>query len=90
MIQFHSLEVFSFPVNILCTLHGCRLFSEEIYNEDAAQTMFFQSQASLTEKKPTMFFFLFPKKGNGVQKSQSFKIWVQIVIHFNHSRSFFY
>jgi len=29
--------------NILCTLHGYRLFSEKICNEYAAQTMFFQS-----------------------------------------------
>jgi len=40
--------------------------------------MFFQSQASLTEKIQILSgFFLFPKKANGVQKSQNFKIWVQ-------------
>jgi len=32
-------------------LHGYRLFSEEIFNEYPAQTMFFQSQAFPTEKK---------------------------------------
>jgi len=39
--------------NIVRTLHGyIMLFSEEICNEYAALTMFFQSQAFLTEKKP--------------------------------------
>jgi len=32
-------------------LHGYRLFSEEIFNKYAAQTMFFQSQAFPTAKK---------------------------------------
>ena len=47
--------------------HSCyRLFSEEICNEYAAQTLFFQSQAFPTENKPKVF-----------KKSQNFKIWLQ-------------
>jgi len=59
----------------MCTLHGYRLFSEEICNEYAAQTMFFQSQAFPTEKKFLSGFFLF-SKAKGVGKN-NFKIWLQ-------------
>jgi len=46
----------------LCTLRGYRLFSEKICNEYAAQTMFFQSQAFLTEKSQILSgFFDFQK-----------------------------
>ena len=62
-------------------LHGYRRFSEEIFNEYAAQTMFFQSQAFLTEKKPEknwfcLAFFEFQKKPKVLKKSQNFKIWL--------------
>jgi len=45
----------------LCILHGYRLFSEEICDEYAAQTMFFQIQAFPTEKsqEATDFGWLF-------------------------------
>jgi len=48
-------------------LHGYRLFSEEIFNEYAAQTMFSQSQAFPTEIKPEkarfcLAFFDFQQK----------------------------
>jgi len=57
----------------LCTLHGYRLFSEEICNEYAAQTMFFQSQAFLIEKSQILSgFFIFPKKVKGVQNKPEF------------------
>jgi len=63
-------------------LHGYRLFSEEIFNEYAAQTMFFQRQAFLTEKKPEsarfcLAFFDFQKKPKVLKKSQNFKSWLQ-------------
>jgi len=58
-------------------LLGYRLFSEEIFNEYAAQTMFFQSQAFPTENKPekARFFWLvlFPKKAKDVQKKPEFQ-----------------
>jgi len=61
----------------LRTLHGYRLFSEEICNEYAAQTVFFQSQAFPTEKYPgkkqiLSGFILFPQKAKGVQKKAVF------------------
>ena len=63
-------------------LHGYRLFSEEIFNEYAAQTMFFQSQAFPPEKKPEkakfcLAFFDFQKKPKVFKKSQNIKIWLQ-------------
>jgi len=58
------------------TLHGYRLFSEEVCNEYAAQTVFFQSQAFPTEKSQILSGFK-PRKARGVQKSQKFKIWLQ-------------
>jgi len=56
-------------------LHGYRLFSEEIFNEYAAQTMFFQRQAFLTEKKPEsarfcLAFFDFQKKPKVLKKAR--------------------
>jgi len=67
---------------ILFRLYGYRLFSEEIFNEYAAQTMFFQSQAFPTEKNPEkarfcLAFFEFQKKPKVFKKSQNFKIWLQ-------------
>jgi len=64
-------------------LHGYWLFSEEIFNEYAAQTMFFQSQAFPTEKsqkKPgfvCFFLFDFQKESKVFKKGQNFKIWLQ-------------
>jgi len=56
----------------VCTLHGYRLFSEDICDEYAAWTMFFRSQAFPTEKKQDfVWLFLISKK------SQNFKIWLQ-------------
>jgi len=53
-------------------LHGYRLFSEEIFNEYAAQTMFFQSQAFPTENKPEKarfcLAFLISKKSQRCSK----------------------
>jgi len=44
-------------------LHGYRLLLEEISNEYAALTMFFQRQAFPTEKKPDfVWHFLISKK----------------------------
>jgi len=44
-------------------LHGYRLFSEEIFNDHAAQTTFFQSQTFPTKKKPGfIWLFLISKK----------------------------
>jgi len=61
----------------LCTLHGYTLFSEEVCNEYAAQTMFFQSQAFSTEEKPDIVgLFFISKNAKGVQKSQNFTIWL--------------
>jgi len=66
----------------LRTLHGYRLFSEEICNEYAAQTVFFQSQAFPTEKYPgknrfCLALFYFHKKLKVFKKRQYFKIWLQ-------------
>jgi len=52
--------------NIPWTLHGHRLWSEEICNEYAAQKFLCQSQAFLTSKKAKC-----------VEKSQNFKIGLQ-------------
>jgi len=62
----------------LCTLHGYRLFSEEICNEYAVQTMFFQSQAFPTEKKPEkarfcLAFFNFQKSQRCSKQARIFK-----------------
>ena len=49
--------------NILCTVHDYRLFSEEICNEYAAQTMFFPETSLFDWKKSNcIWLFLFPKK----------------------------
>jgi len=57
----------------LCTLRGHRLSSEEVCNEYAAQTMFCQSQAFMTEKsqKRPYFVWLFfiPKKSVTLKKA---------------------
>jgi len=63
-------------------LLGYGLFSEEIFNGYAAQTMCFQIQAFPTEKKPEkvrfcLAFFYFQKKPKVFKKSQNFKIWLQ-------------
>jgi len=58
-------------------LHGYRLFSEEIFNEYPAQTMFFQSQAFPTEKKSEKarfgWLFISKKAKKGVQKRPEFQ-----------------
>jgi len=58
----------------LCTLHDCKLFSEEVYNEYAAQTMFFPSQALQTEKKPDFVFFDFQKSKRCSKKARILKL----------------
>ena len=68
--------------NTVGTLHVYRLFSEEIWNLYAAQTMFFQSQAFPTEKILEnawycLAFFDFQKKPEVFKKSQNFTIWLQ-------------
>jgi len=53
----------------LCSLHGYKLFSEEICNEYADQTMLFQIQAFPTEKKPDfVWLFLISKKSQRCSK----------------------
>jgi len=49
-----------------------RLFSEKIFNEYAAQTMFFQSQAFPTEKKPDFVWLFFISKKSQRQGYQIF------------------
>jgi len=66
----------------MSTLHGYRLFSENICDEYAAETMFFRSQAFPTEKKPEkarfcLAFFDLQKKPKVFKISQNFKIWLQ-------------
>ena len=64
-MQFQFLEAYSCPVNTL--LYVCFLLNisnvfratEDICNEDAAQTMFCQSQPFLTIKKKAEFDWLF-------------------------------
>ena len=68
--------------NTVGTLHVYRLFSEEIWNLYAAQTMFFQSQAFPIEKilenaSYCLAFFDFQIKPEVFKKSQNFTIWLQ-------------
>jgi len=54
------------------TVRGYSLFSEDISNEYATQTMFFQSQAFPTEKKQDLvwLFFDFQKKRKVLKKAR--------------------
>jgi len=61
-------------------LHSCRIFAEDIFNEYAAQTMFFQSQAVRTKKNPEkarfcLTFIDFQKKPEFQNLASKKPIW---------------
>jgi len=62
-------------------LHGCRLFSEEIFNEYAVQKCFSRAKCfrlKKGQKKPDIVWLLwFSKTAKTFKKSQDFKIWLQ-------------